>query len=358
MALKRKQFPEASPELSLEGISSFKHLKTANVNPITSPSKYAARLKENQDTRNTVRRYLFERNAVESPLLRLPREIRDEIWRLLYGDRVIHPYWWGRSHPMVFSVCQEPHTPSSIYSFALQGAVEDEPYVWKAPELNDMNVFCPWDSQKCHLAYNPNIPKPKFLVPLVCRQMWEEVSDIVSKTCIWSFTSPDDWKCFLGTKKNGLEVVRRVSLRIDFGEQTGGKDWATALDPFLMKRLPNLQGVNLWLERTRTTKGLFFGLNKLRLDPGTALLENKQPEYSQLRAIVKGLKSGQGKGKSQERKFRDDWTTVIMHDYHSQAADKMYYNYFQDRLLAKVEWMRIEERLRLGRMVKAELVGE
>lgn len=351
MAPKRKK----SPTILAEAIRSDKYVKTAHVQTITLPSRIVTRRKAIQDAKNALRSELYVQNAVESPLLRLPRELRDEIWRLLYGDRVIHPYSWGRAHPMAFSVCQGPYSPSSIYSFTLQGASEEDPCRWKAKELDNMDDYCPWNNRNCRLAYYRNVPKPLFSFPLVCRQVWEEVRDIVGQTCIWSFDSADDWKCFLGTKKKGLECIRHVGLRIDFGADYGSKEWAAVLNPFLMKRLPNLQGVDLWLERA--TKGMIFSLDTLRLDAGTVLNENKQPECSRLRAIVRGLKSGVGKGKGQKRRFRDDRTRVIVHDVSWNSRDRRGFSYKTRKWVPDKEWISVEERLRLARMVKAALVS-
>ncbi|KAK0365200.1 hypothetical protein LTR91_012572 [Friedmanniomyces endolithicus] len=75
------------------------------------PHKRTRRMKVlSTSTRSEQQQAIYEANAVNSPLLRLPPEIRNRIWYFALGGRTIHICSFnlkGRHH-RVYSVCQVP----------------------------------------------------------------------------------------------------------------------------------------------------------------------------------------------------------------------------------------------------------
>ena len=193
---------------------------------------------------------LYAENA-KSPLLRLPREIRDQIWSLAYGNHVLHPGNGGPGayrlrHPMQFWICEAPYTPQKIYDFSLKVLDED-------PEVVTGNS----------VAFGPKTPlqhyhfcayvgsyryctgsKTALKVPIVCRQMWDEMSETVYETCTFGFANQSYLMDFLSCKKAGLKRVRHILLapvEMRWWNQSWDLKW------WVLKSLKNLQSLDFWV---------------------------------------------------------------------------------------------------------------
>ncbi|KAK3203096.1 hypothetical protein GRF29_112g234820 [Pseudopithomyces chartarum] len=195
---------------------------------------------------------LYEQNA-QTPLLRLPREIRDQIWTLAYGNHVLHPGSGGpgiahrNRHPMQFYICGSPYTPEEIYNFS-QNTPDNSP---NESNSDTTNLGPRHPLQHYHfcghrgMSWQCNTTKPTvFNVPIVCRQMWTEVSKTVYETCTFGFTSQSNFMDFLSCKKAGLERVRHILLspvEVRFWNHTWNLQW------WVLKSLKNLQSLDLWI---------------------------------------------------------------------------------------------------------------
>ncbi|KAF9740292.1 hypothetical protein PMIN02_009854 [Paraphaeosphaeria minitans] len=202
---------------------------------------------------------LYRKNA-QTPLLSLPREIRDQIWMYLYGNLVLHPtdeYVTDSArctvHPLTFSICDAPHTPKNLYELSLQGASsdpsvkeEDMSSTWAAPELRSHH-FCANSGDRDH-AQHLHLPTDEVLkVPIVCRQMWDEMSETVYDTCTFGFTVSDDFFNFLSCRKAGLARVRKIMLAPKIKDSytkcldVSGMTW------WSLKRLKGVRSLDLWV---------------------------------------------------------------------------------------------------------------
>ncbi|KAL5379629.1 hypothetical protein DPSP01_008327 [Paraphaeosphaeria sporulosa] len=210
---------------------------------------------------------LYNKNA-QTPLLSLPREIRDQIWMYLYGNLVLHPtdkYSTNSArrnvHPLTFSICDAPHTPKTLYELSLQGASsdpstplpskylsngEDGASTWAAPELQSHD-FCAKSWQR-GTAHHRHLPTDEVLkVPIVCRQMWNEMSDTVYETCTFGFTTSDDFFNFLSCRKAGLERVRKVMLAPEIKTYYSNCLDVSDLTWWSLKRLKGVRSLDLWV---------------------------------------------------------------------------------------------------------------
>ncbi|KAF2650731.1 hypothetical protein K491DRAFT_120026 [Lophiostoma macrostomum CBS 122681] len=161
------------------------------------------------------------------PLLRLPPELRNYIWTLLYGSHTLHPEpaWTLTSasreiHPLQFTICTSPHTPRDIYALSLLGAAPDDPHRWAAHELNS-HRFCDPSAKSQHFqrydVARDRVQMQHLRVPIVCRQMWDEVSEVVYRTCTFAFSHAYNLLYFLGCRKAGLARVQHVLLVPELG---------------------------------------------------------------------------------------------------------------------------------------------
>ncbi|KAF1974885.1 hypothetical protein BU23DRAFT_598172 [Bimuria novae-zelandiae CBS 107.79] len=199
---------------------------------------------------------LYSQNS-QTPLLRLPREIRDQIWALLYGNLVVHPDTDHDSktarravHPLQFKICGSFHTPKEIYDFSLQGALSHPDYwtgesgfMWAAAELQSYH-FCSRPGRSSSCQQMTGFSTDELRVPIVCRQVWNEMSDMVYETCIFAFTNPNTFNSFLSCRKTGLERIRRLLLAPSLG---GSRFEAWNLGWWALGRMKGVRSLDLWV---------------------------------------------------------------------------------------------------------------
>ncbi|KAF2444683.1 hypothetical protein P171DRAFT_472707 [Karstenula rhodostoma CBS 690.94] len=239
---------------------------------------------------------LYNENA-QTPLLGLPREIRDQIWTYLCGNLVLHPTKNNTSarrvHPLTFNICGAPQTPKVLYELSLQGASSDpsvsednRAVTWAAPALQGHDFYVA-SYRPCTGGHGRLTAELK--VPIVCRQMWDEMSETVYETCTFAFTSSNNFFHFLSCRKAGLERVRRVLL----GPGISAPLYTDSLDLsdfnwWNLKRLKGVRSLDLWIEWQ-------LGLEYKRVKVGGAQwMEKKGSEleahWRRLQSMVKLLK--------------------------------------------------------------------
>ncbi|KAK6213226.1 hypothetical protein QIS74_09228 [Colletotrichum tabaci] len=123
---------------------------------------------------------LWDLNRARSPLLRLPPEIREQIYRLLLAARRIH-------------VRHDPRT-STFHCVALRPAAN------------------PWDHGPRHM-----LSRGLTLLVRVCRQLYHETELLPYRECAWSWQTPGLMERYLLTERRmGLaqrRAVREVCVR-------------------------------------------------------------------------------------------------------------------------------------------------
>ena len=207
----------------------------------------------------------MERNATTSPLLRLPRELRDRIWTEVLGGRLIHleckyfeddanyhdfeeSYEWvfGRS-PWRHVVCEDDgpedrgkqKAPESKYYFTLPGAKERHTY--------------PHDD--CDLDYeDPGSTRPidyhdhegmRLTVLRASRQLYAEANQILWTTNTFSFPEGSTFQRFMKNRTiNQKRLMRSLRLEMDWGFDLG-REWNKALNMVLVKSMIGLRTLRL-----------------------------------------------------------------------------------------------------------------
>ncbi|GKT90161.1 hypothetical protein Ct61P_08011 [Colletotrichum tofieldiae] len=114
-------------------------------------------------------------NRARSPLLRLPPEIRNKIYRLLLAARRIH-------------VRHDPKT-SSFHCVALR------------PTAN------PWTYKRHHI-----LSRGLTLLVRVCRQLYHETELLPYRECVWSWQTPGLMERYLLTERR-MGVAQRRAVR-------------------------------------------------------------------------------------------------------------------------------------------------
>ncbi|KAF2475146.1 uncharacterized protein BDR25DRAFT_340031 [Lindgomyces ingoldianus] len=147
---------------------------------------------------------LTQFNAAHSPLLRLPTELRDQIWKYIFADLVIHPRTRAPHHPptLHYFICYTPAQTRDLYSWSLLGARPGSPRTWASPDLEVAETGCYCPSSK------------RFCVPMVCKQFYYEVLPIVFSTCIFSFRDRVDLHTFALSPSSHVSDVQNISLEI------------------------------------------------------------------------------------------------------------------------------------------------
>ncbi|KAL9639095.1 MAG: hypothetical protein Q9204_001244 [Flavoplaca sp. TL-2023a] len=205
-------------------------------------------------------------NATTSPLLRLPREIRDMIWTGVLGGRLIHLEYNYFDHEMEFDdfeisyelafnripwrhiVCEddgpedrakEKSIPNSKYYEAIPGA----PARWGYPH------------DACHLDYqDPGFSRPivyhahegmRLTALCVSRQLYAEANPVLWTTNTFSFLDGLTFRRFMMTRTiNQKRSIR--NLRFEMEWDCGLiKDWNKALSTATIKNLIGLRTLRL-----------------------------------------------------------------------------------------------------------------
>ncbi|KAL8670980.1 MAG: hypothetical protein Q9168_004494 [Polycauliona sp. 1 TL-2023] len=217
---------------------------------------------------------IIERNAITSPLLRLPRELRDRIWTEVLGGRLVHLEYkyfeedmdsddseedmvydnFDKSYESFFDrslwrnvVCEDDgpenrgkqKAPKSRYYITLPGAKERQTY--------------PHDD--CDLDYqDPGSSKPvvyhdhegmRLTVLRASRQLYAEANPILWTTNTFSFHDGVTFQRFMMTRTiNQKRLVRSLRFEMDWGVDLL-REWNKALNMMLVKSLIGLRTLRL-----------------------------------------------------------------------------------------------------------------
>ncbi|CAF9928519.1 MAG: hypothetical protein HETSPECPRED_006870 [Heterodermia speciosa] len=221
------------------------------------------------------RRAIFEQNAKTCPLLRLPPEIRCQIYREVLGDRFIHlkhvPYplipgtvwtngvwhWDYLSSPTTerpkdrdpsdswFHYVCNKGGPKSDDEFNCVGMKKDPTILWAM-------VLCwPLDAPtwpNFELPYTPleEMYDREMHLKLLraCRQIYAEASPILWNTNTFSFRTAGSCLAFFqGCRKEQKAALRSLHLVVDIDQ--GSKSWNLALREPLIRDLKGLLNLRL-----------------------------------------------------------------------------------------------------------------
>ncbi|KAH7346074.1 hypothetical protein BKA66DRAFT_576626 [Pyrenochaeta sp. MPI-SDFR-AT-0127] len=201
-------------------------------------------------------------NARESPLLRLPAELRERIWAYAFGMKTVHPrgnrarFWdtspeRSRKWPVTFTPCNEEYSDCEVYQMSLQGAMDGSPHFWKHPDMMNTN----WDvthHRGLHLCsrWAPQIPPggEQQFVPLICKQLYYEALPVAWKTITFSFMESGYFQHFLRSPYTRFDLVTQLCIiQLSNCGEPYWAAWASALKSPMMLKFTALQGLNLVL---------------------------------------------------------------------------------------------------------------
>lgn len=201
------------------------------------------------------------RNAQESPLLRLPAELRERIWAYAFGMKTVHPignalrHWdtsprRSKEWVVSFRPCREEYSDDEIYKMSLDGQLDGSPHFWKHPGMMDtdwevahhrgLHLCARWHLQK--------IPGEPHLIPPVCKQLYYEAIPAAWKTITFSFMESGYFQHFLKSPYARCDLVTQLSIiQLSNSGDAFWDGWMSALKSPLMSKFTSLQGLNLIL---------------------------------------------------------------------------------------------------------------
>ncbi|ORY14377.1 hypothetical protein BCR34DRAFT_585781 [Clohesyomyces aquaticus] len=192
--------------------------------------------------------YATQQNIIQSPLLRLPAEIRNQIWTYAYSHLVIHPIRvpYSRTREVRYATCRQSDIIQNRYTWTVQGKNLEgfDPNLGRdivaGPRFScDCSLYIPSKKSKpkFSLLSQPKIP-PAFAMPLVCKQFYYEASHVIFSTGIFSFKDSRNLVAFASSPESQVPNVQQISL-----EWLNTELWsATALSHDVLKRFRSLQG--------------------------------------------------------------------------------------------------------------------
>lgn len=215
---------------------------------------------------------LIKGNALTSPLLRLPLEIRNKIWSDVLGDRLIHLRYLY-DHTVDFA------TSDSFYANSRWSSTLGTTYgsVWRhlvceedCPENQEDRNWTtsygflsirPHFACEVDLDYEPIEPNTiykewyccghemmRLSVLRSCRQIYVEANKILWTTNTFSFADPTTFKRFIVTRNiNQKRSIKSLRLQMEW-DTSDGKEWNQALNMALVKSVTGLRRLRLRID--------------------------------------------------------------------------------------------------------------
>ncbi|KAH6625458.1 hypothetical protein C7974DRAFT_376970 [Boeremia exigua] len=183
--------------------------KRAAITPSTAGRAKRQKLQMTPNKSPTVD--LTARNAVHSPLLCLPAELREAIWKLAFDDQVI-----------VVSYRRRKDGNGRNLSFQCFGTSSGH----KA------------ESGAMHNAAESS-PKPK----LVCRQFWAETSRVFLSSCRFQVNDARSFRELALSKQPVIPHIRRLNVYVWFAPHYFPAFWDDVFTSSLVGRFVGLEGV-------------------------------------------------------------------------------------------------------------------
>ncbi|KAL8638791.1 MAG: hypothetical protein Q9228_004092 [Teloschistes exilis] len=223
-------------------------------------------------TRNSKTKAVIARNIEQCPLLRLPLELRNKIWRFVLGDQMIH-IDYQHNHGLTFEQNEEL-TKTLLFSsvtFKFVGsawrhivcqndASEDQPdrYVQRPARPRETRCVGPhWDCKTDYLQPDPNLPVDfkdhetmRLTILRACRSIYVETNQILFSTNTFSFDDSIALKHFMMTRTaHQKRLIRSLRININWWSRRDNcaGAWSTTLSMALVRSLSNLRTVRVQL---------------------------------------------------------------------------------------------------------------
>ena len=164
----------------------------------------------------------IKRNALESPLLKLPTEIRDQVWKLVLGNSLFHVKFIPALRSYAKSKSQQAHT-GWVHIICVAQRFEIEDYeLRRATTRTDLP-----DSRSCGFHCIANMDQLGERLPPLdgfdqlqlgvlrsCRQVYVETNQILWTSNTFSFDDSRSFQKFIANR-NSVQKQLLTKLRLD-----------------------------------------------------------------------------------------------------------------------------------------------
>ncbi|KAL8650956.1 MAG: hypothetical protein Q9210_003519 [Variospora velana] len=222
---------------------------------------------------------IIARNASESPLLRLPFEIRNRIWKEVLGNNLVHIQYSYDDQSVGYETNEEMHRyenscwtwiSKKTYGSAWRHLICADDGPEDRPDKKKVGYRCFDASQKvtswvrphenCHSFYRLNGPsRPldsgwehatmRLTVLRASRKLYVEANQIVWTTNTFSFTDSITLKRFMMTRNiHQRRLIRSLRLEMEWDCDEVDSAWNGALSKDLIKSLSGLRSLRLQVE--------------------------------------------------------------------------------------------------------------
>ena len=210
----------------------------------------------------------IKQNALASPLLRLPLEIRNKIWSEVLGNRLVHlRYLKDNKLRLSFEANEElyPHGLIAWYRSAWRHVVCEEDCPEKQEEkkftLSDGGVLSIPAHYSCGSYLSTGHIEPGGLemmdlrVLRSCRQTYVEANQLLWTTNTFSFSDAMTFERFMMTRTiNQKRSIRSLRLHMEW-ESNEFEEWKKVLNMRLVQSLYTLRRLRLRIVRKIDTTG-------------------------------------------------------------------------------------------------------
>ena len=248
----------------------------------------------------------IHRNFKDSPLLRLPLEIRQRIWKHAIGNRFLHVQQWnaypededyedpvdGRWHKLIWrtNYCVEaesyrgPDDETSPRSVPHTACVGDDysfmEELWER-ELREESNATENDSDTIQQMLHERKVKrrPHLHLLRVCRQIYIEACPIIWTTNTFSFHEALTLKAFFDNRKVAQKkLLRNLHLRLEWCDRKDKYYWDKKLTLPLIKTITGLKSLHVDLAQSLMHRSSFTSFRQIA-PPGNRLFHSLQWMY-------------------------------------------------------------------------------
>ncbi|KAF2663787.1 hypothetical protein BT63DRAFT_430057 [Microthyrium microscopicum] len=229
-------------------------------------------------------KHIVKRNSIESPLLRLPIELRHRIWKYVFDDgRILHIKHPNEEHdnsrkskrvivygPWQNVFCASRENPVDMYEKSKTGP--DPTFTGKGSPHFEMEEDEDWythlncdehmevkldtgklpvwsEHRQFKLCKNPQ-PKATAQLQLfrACRQTFNEANQVFWSNTTFSFNDPHSFSLFMKERSTyQKKSIRTLRLGLDLWYPEVIDEWNKAFAAGLIKSLPGLRVLHLYV---------------------------------------------------------------------------------------------------------------
>ncbi|OCK74084.1 hypothetical protein K432DRAFT_430232 [Lepidopterella palustris CBS 459.81] len=180
------------------------------------------------------------RNLAESPLLRIPRELRDMIWEFAFGGETIHIEKEGTDGnsglKRKYVLCETEKSFREVYDLTKAGPSSENAYQY----AEEYVLKEPYRHNGCKNSVR-TVPK----VFRVCKQVYQESLFVLYGSNTFSFIHAEALKAFVLTPGLPRHLIKKLHVHI--GQNFSYDTWGRILTPGFVALLSSLEELYITL---------------------------------------------------------------------------------------------------------------